>query len=95
MGRRNRYREMEYNMTRILIADAAVFLLYLLFAALSVGFLKWLLAIVAILGSGLCLGFLYLSGELLRKRSLWMTVGFASVVICTLFSLILRFPGAI
>ena len=95
MGRRNRYREMEFKMTRILVADAAVFLLYLLFAALNVAFLKWLLAIVAILGSGLCLGFLFLTGELLKKRSLWMTVGFACVVICTLYSLILRFPGAI
>lgn len=95
MGRRNRYREMEFQMTRILAADAAVFLLFLLFSAFNVGFLKWLLAIIAILGSGLCLAFLYLSGELLKKRSLWMTVGFASVVVCTLFSLILRFPGAI
>lgn len=95
MGRRNRYREMEFNMTRILVADAAVFLLYLLFAALNLAFLKWLLAIVAILGSGLCLGFLYMTGELLKKRSLWMTVGFAAVVICTLYSLILRWPGSI
>ncbi len=95
MGRRNRYREMEFQMTRLLVADAAVFLLYLLFAAFNVAFLKWLLAIIAILGSALCLGFLYMTGELLRKRSLWMTVGFASVVVCTLFSLILRFPGAI
>ena len=95
MGRRNRYRKMEFQMTRILMADAAVFLLFLLFSAFNVGFLKWLLAIIAILGSGLCLAFLYMTGELLKKRSLWMTVGFASVVVCTLFSLILRFPGAI
>ena len=95
MGRRNRYREMEFQMTRILMADAAIFLLFLLFSAFNVGFLKWLLAIIAILGSGLCLGFLYMTGELLKKRSLWMTVGFASVVVCTLFSLILRFPGSL
>ena len=95
MGRRNRYREMETNMTRVLVADAAIFLLYLLFAALNLAFLKWLLAIIAIIGSGLCLGFLYMTGELLKKRSLWMTVGLAGVVICTLYSLILRWPGAI
>ena len=95
MGRRNRYREMEFQMTRILMADAAVFLLFLLFSACNVAFLKWFLGIIAILGSGLCLGFLYMTGELLKKRSLWMTVGFASVVVCTLVSLILRFPGAI
>lgn len=93
MARRNRYREMEFNMTRILIADAAVFVLYLLFATFNVVALKWILAIIAIIGSGLCLGFLYMTGELLKKRSLWMTVGFASVVLCTLVSLILNFPG--
>lgn len=95
MAKRNRYREMEQNMTRILIADAAIFLLYLIFAAFNVTFLKWLLAIVAILGSGLCLGFLYLTGELRKKRSLWMTTGFASIIVCVLVSLILRFPGTI
>lgn len=95
MGRRNRYREMELNMTRVLLAGAAVFLLYLLFAALNVAFMKWLLAIIAIVGSGLCLGFLYMTGELLKKRSLWMTVGFAAIVVCTLYSLILRWPGSI
>ena len=95
MGRRNRYREMETNMTRVMEPDAAIFLLYLLFAALNLAFLKLLLAIIAIIGSGLCLGFLYMTGELLKKRSLWMTVGFAAVVICTLYSLILRWPGAI
>ena len=63
MARRNRYREFEYQLTRVIIADAAVFVLYLLFAGLGVGFLKWLLAIVAIVGSGLFAGLLYLNGE--------------------------------
>ncbi len=95
MGKRNRYREMEFYMTRVLLGAAAVFVLYLLFAAFNVTALKWILAIIAILGSGLSLGFLFMSGELLKKRSLWMTTGFAAVILCTLVSLILRFPGAI
>ncbi len=95
MGKRNRYREMEFYMTRVLLGAAAVFVLYLLFAAFNVTVLKWILAIIAILGSGLSLGFLFMSGELLKKRSLWMTTGFAAVILCTLVSLILRFPGAI
>lgn len=93
MAKRNRYRIMEYNMTRILIADAAIFVLYLLFAGLGVIVLKVITAIVAIIASGLCLGFLYLSQELLRKRSLWMTTGFAAVLLCTLVSLIVNFPS--
>lgn len=90
--RNNRYRQFDFLMTRVLIADAAIFLLYLLSAALGWGFLKGLTAIVAIVGSGLCLGYLYLSQELLKKRSLWMTVGFAAVVLCTIVSLLCKVP---
>ena len=93
MARRNRYRQMEFMMTRILLADAAIFVLYLLFATFNVVALKWIMAIIAILSSGLCLGFLYMTGELLKKRSLWMSTGFAAVALCTLVSLILSFPG--
>ena len=93
MARRNRYREMEYQLTRILIADAAVFVLYLLFAGLGVGFLKWLFAIVAIAASGLFAALLYLNGEWKKKRSLWMFMGYASIALCTLVSLIANFPS--
>ena len=93
MAKRNRYRIMEYNMTRVLIADAVVFLLYLLFAGFGVIVMKVITAIVAILASLLCPGFLYLSQELLRKRSLWMSTGFAAILLCTLVSLIVNFPS--
>jgi len=93
MARRNRYRELEYQLTRVLIADAAVFVLYLLFAGLGVGFLKWLLAIVAIVGSGLFAGLLYLNGEWRKRRSQWMFLGFAAIAVCTLVSLICNFPA--
>jgi len=91
--RRNRYNEMERVMTRIVIGDALVFLLYLLFAGLGIIWLKVLFSIVAILTSVGCLGFLYLTQELLRKRSLWMSVSALSVIICTLVSLILNYPS--
>ena len=90
--RNNRYRQFDFLMTRVLIADAAVFLLYLLSAALGWGFLKGLCAIVAILGSALCFGYLYLTQEWLKKRSLWMTLGFGAIAICTLVSLICKVP---
>lgn len=93
MAKRNRYRELEYNMTRVLIADAAVFVLYFLFAALGWTALKVITAIVAILVSLLCLGYLYMSNELRRRRSLWMVTGAAAVLLCTLVSLILNWPG--
>ncbi len=93
MAKRNRYRELEYNMTRVLIADAAVFVLYMLFAALDVTALKVITAIIALLVSLLCLGYLYMTNELRRRRSLWMVTGAAAVLLCTLVSLILNWPG--
>ena len=93
MAKRNRYRELEYNLTRVLLADAVVFALYLLFAGLGITAMKVLTAIVAILGSALCLAFLYINGELKKRRSLWMVTGFAAVLLCTLVSLILNYPS--
>lgn len=93
VARRNRYKEMENLMTKILIGDAAVFVLYLLFAGLGVTALKVITAIIAILASGLSLGFLYLNGEFKKRRSRWMVMGFGAVVVCLLVSLILNYPS--
>lgn len=92
MARRNRYKEMEEMMTRALIGDAVVFALYLLFAARSIIILKVITAIVAGVGSVLCLGFLYMTGEIQRLRSRWMVTGFAAVLLCLIVSLILNVP---
>ena len=93
MAKRNRYRELEFYMTRVLIADAAVFALFFLFSALGWTALKVITAIVSILVSLLCLGYLYMTNELRRKRSLWMVTGAGAVLLCTLVSLILSWPG--
>lgn len=90
---RNRYREFEKKATMIVLADLAVFLLYLLFAGLCVIAMKVITAIIAIIGSLLALGFLFMSGELLKKRSLWMSAAFAAIFLCTVVSLICNFPG--
>ena len=92
MAPRNRYRQMEQFMTRILMLDLALFLLYLLFAAMGIIWLKVILSIFVVLISSACLAYLYLSHELLRRRSLWMSSAAASIVICLVFSLILQFP---
>ena len=63
MAKRNRYREMESLMTRVIIGDALVFALYLLCAGLGWTVLKVTSAIIAILGSLLCLGWLVITGE--------------------------------
>lgn len=92
-NRRNRYRQMERYMTYALLTDLGVFLLFLIAAGNGVLWLKIITAIIAILLSGLCLGFLFLSRELLRPRSLWMSAAAAAVALCTLFSLLLNYPS--
>lgn len=89
----NRYKEMDALMTKVLIADAGIFVLYLLFSGLGIVFLKVVFAILGLGLSGLCLAFLYLTNELLRKRSLWMTASAAAVIICILVSLIANYPS--
>lgn len=88
-----RYKESERIWAYALIADAAVGVLYLLMAGLGVVWLKWVLAIAAILLSAAGLASLYLTGELRRRRSLYLTAGFGAVVVVMLFSLILNYPS--
>lgn len=87
-----RYKIMEWYMTYVLVADLGLFLLYLIFAAFGVIWLKVITALLAILISLGCLGFLYLSQELMKRRSLWMTTAAAAILLCTLMSLILNYP---
>ena len=83
---------MERFMTYALLLDFALFLLYLLWAGLGILWLKVTTAVAIFILSALILGFLYLTGELLRQRSLWMTTGASAIVFCLLFSLLLNFP---
>ncbi|MBQ7330356.1 MAG: hypothetical protein IJW94_00960 [Oscillospiraceae bacterium] len=92
MAKRNRYKEMEKRMTAALIGDAALFLIYLIAAGAAVLWLKIVTAIFALLLSIAALAFLYLSKELLKQRSLWLSSGFFSIFMCVLASLILSFP---
>ena len=88
-----RFKENERILAIGLIADAALFLLYLLMSGLGVVWLKWVLAVVAILLSAAGLAVLYLTGELRRQRSLYLSAGFAAVAVCIFISLILNYPS--
>ena len=93
MASRKRYKELEDMMTRVLIADVVVFALFMLFAGLGVAAMKVICAIATIIVSGLCLAFLYLTGELKKRRSLWRAVGFVGILVCLLVSLICNYPS--
>lgn len=92
MAKQNRYKQMERNMIYVLLGTLAAFILYLIVAGMGIIWLKVVLAILIIPVCVLCFVFLYLTGELLRSRSLWMTTAAASIFICLVFSLILNFP---
>ena len=91
--RRARFKKMEFYMTIALCANTAIFLAYLIFAGIGMNALKIISAIACIGISGAVLYQLFMSRELLRRRSIWMTLAAACFIICVLFSLILKFPS--
>ena len=92
-NQKTRYQKMQLKMCAALALDLILFIVYLIVAGNGIIWLKVIIAILAILLSLLCLAFLYLTKELLRQRSLWMSVMAAAIAICLLFSLILNFPS--
>ena len=93
MASRKRYKELEQMMARILMADVAMFALFVLFAGMGIVALKVICAIVTIIVSAMSLAFLYMTGELKKRRSLWLVVGYTGVLACLLVSLLCNFPS--
>lgn len=88
-----RYKKMETMMTAVLCLDAVIFVAYLIFAGAGMIAMKVISAILCFLISGAVLYFLYMTRELLRKRSMWMTLAAACIILCVLVSLVLKFPA--
>jgi len=93
MRQANRYSQMERYMSCALILDLVLFIAYLIAAGNGIIWLKAILFILTIALSLLCLAYLYLTKELLKQRSFWMSVCAGAIAICLLFSLILNFPS--
>ena len=93
--KKSRYQQMQTYITRAVFLALAAFILYLIVAGAAIIWLKVCLAVIIFLGCGGILAFLYLCGELLRKRSLWMSAAAAAIFLCTLMSLILNYPSPI
>ena len=91
--RKARYQKMEKLVTGVLCLDTVIFVAYLIFAGMGMVAMKVICTIFCFLISGAVLYFLFLNKELLRKRSLWMTLAAACIIICILASLILKFPA--
>ena len=92
-GRNPRYKKMETMVTAVLCLNTAIFLAYQIFAGIGQIAFKAITAVLGILISGAVLYFLYMTKELLRKRSRWMTLAAGCILLCILVSLILNFPA--
>ncbi len=90
---RNRYRQLEQYMSLALIVDAALFILYMIIAGAGIVWLKVFIAVLCFIISALCLVALFLTQEILRPRSLWMTAAAGAIVLVLIFSLILKYPS--
>ena len=91
--KRNTFRKLEQMLTRGILGTGGVFVLLLVASANGIGWLKWLLAVPVILVSILGGGMLILKQEHKLRRSWWMLASFAGLLLCTLVSLIARFPA--
>lgn len=91
--RRSRFKKMEFYITVALCADAAIFVAYLIFAGMGLTALKIITALLCIAISAAALYQLFVSHELLRRRSIWMSLSAACIILCILISLILKFPS--
>ena len=92
MARRNRYREFESLMTKVMACDALAFVLYLVFAGKGWTVVQVIATVLVFIVSILALVWLFITKELFRRRSLWMVTGFGAIFLCLLFSLILKYP---
>ena len=93
MAKRMRYKTIEKYLTYTLLADTAVFALFLLFSGLGVVALKVITALLVIVASGLSLAYLYMIGETKKRRSRWIVLGFACLLLVLFVSLILKYPA--
>ena len=93
MANRRRYKDVERILTQILIGELAVFILYMIFAGIGVVAMKVITSILIIVASVLCLAFLVMCGEVKKRRSLWLVMGFGALVLLLIVSLLLNYPS--
>ena len=77
----------------LLSADLLAFLTLMTASAFRVSEVKFLGALLTLILSGFVLVILYRTNELLRNRSLWISISACALIICTLVSLVLRYPS--
>ena len=89
----NRFKDLEMFLSVLIFATIALFIFYLIMAGNGQIVLKIISTVLIACICGFGLWLLHSSKELLRQRSIWMTLSFLSGVICTLVSLLTGYPG--
>ena len=91
--RQNGYRQFERFLTILLALTGAMFVLFLFTSGVGLVVLKCILALIvaALVGIGLFL--LYRTKELLRSRSLYLTLSYGALLLLTIVSLICNYPA--
>lgn len=92
-NKQTRYQKLEQVLTVFLLIDLALFVGYLVVAAMGIVAAKIIVGLLTMLGAGYCLWILWNIREIFRQRSLWFTCAFASIILCTLVSLIANYPA--
>ena len=89
----NRFKDLEQFLSILIIAMLALFIFYLVMAGGGHTVLKVISAVMigAIAAFGLWL--LVKCRELLRQRSIWMTLSFIGCTLVTIVSLLTGYPG--
>ena len=91
--RKTRFRDFERYIILCLSIATVLFIAFLSAAGAGNLGLKIFLAILVVAVCGYCLWLLYKKRELLRKRSLWLSVWAICMIICILASVILNYPS--
>lgn len=94
MDRKNRsFLHLEKRMTLAIIGATIAFVLFLFASGYNVVWMKIICAIISILIPAFCLGYLYLTLELRKRRSQWLVAASLALILCTICSLVLQFPS--
>ena len=93
MDKKARYKRMELIISVALCFATVIFFAYMYFAGAGMAGWKIASAVVCFLISGAVLYYLFMTRELLRRRSFWMTVAAACIILCLIVSLVLKFPS--
>ena len=91
--RRNRYNQLQQIISLALIGAFLLFIFYLIAAGNEIIWLKVVLSILIFIVCLATIAYLFMTKELLRPRSIWMTLAAAAIALCLLLSLILHFPS--